>query len=792
MALSNIIQQYGLDSNRFRMTDNGGVGLIKPQGYENRPTDLILPSQYFTSGMYNSDMKQYGHIYGPGGIFNAMNGDTGVIDPQFDFDPTTGALNTGYHGQNNLNDILDREDSYNSIDNTPTFRDPNQVVGSVADQLGMQYNAYKNLLNGTNTTTDFSHIPSQLGTDVMNALANGNYTSLFSGDEVPKQQGWLTGDGRIHVADSNSGMNLYYNKDGSFEHLEPMAKDFGPLKGLAAVAGSALSFGALGALAAGGSIGLGSGIGLASLVPKQILPDAMQSQGISASQLGLGGSKSSNGASMANVLPSFGGLSSLIGSLGNIGKTSTIDESGAFGGGSGGFDLEGLLNGIGGGLGNLGNALGGANGLLNLGGGLLGAQQQGNAADRMMDFLNNQQKTMQDQTAGAQQKFMDFLNGQQNNLSQLGNQARDSILSTLGIERQADANLAQQGQQNTLNTLNQQQNQIGQLGAQGRDSIMNWLAGQQANINNLYNPGTPEANLMQQEMERKDAAAGRNSQYGVRATDLAGKLAGIKGDLNTRFATGVAGTVGNAQSLPANLLNNFATSTASTMNNANQAVANNVSNFDANTAGQMANANNLPVNTLSQFAQSAIPSLNNSLNQSGSNTLNFTTGTSKALSDALTLRANRFNSLLSGAADTIRRQQGTGGSGGTGGSSGAGGSGGLGSIVNSVGGLSKLFGDTFGGIAANGPSLTGMIPSDILPGQGFNFGAPILDSNGIGSIGNSGIQFGSGVGGFGSSLDQFIGGGGSDLDSMLNNVGFDPSSFGDSIPNVSDVFDWFL
>lgn len=43
-------------------------------------------------------------------------------------------------------------------------------------------------------------------------------------------------------------------------------------------------------------------------------------------------------------------------------------------------------------------------------------------------------------------------------------------------------------------------------------------------LNGMYNPGTPEANLMQSQMDAKDAAAGRNSQYGVRAMNLAGTL----------------------------------------------------------------------------------------------------------------------------------------------------------------------------------------------------------------------------------------------------------------------------
>jgi hypothetical protein len=46
-----------------------------------------------------------------------------------------------------------------------------------------------------------------------------------------------------------------------------------------------------------------------------------------------------------------------------------------------------------------------------------------------------------------------------------------------------------------------------------------------ADILNTYAPGSPEYNLLKQEMDRKDAAAGRNSQYGTRANEFAGKIA---------------------------------------------------------------------------------------------------------------------------------------------------------------------------------------------------------------------------------------------------------------------------
>ena len=49
-----------------------------------------------------------------------------------------------------------------------------------------------------------------------------------------------------------------------------------------------------------------------------------------------------------------------------------------------------------------------------------------------------------------------------------------------------------------------------------------------ADIMNTYTPGSPEYNLLAQQMARKDAAAGRNSQYGTRANDLAATIAKLR------------------------------------------------------------------------------------------------------------------------------------------------------------------------------------------------------------------------------------------------------------------------
>lgn len=60
-----------------------------------------------------------------------------------------------------------------------------------------------------------------------------------------------------------------------------------------------------------------------------------------------------------------------------------------------------------------------------------------------------------------------------------------------------------------------------------------------ADILNTYQPGSAEYNLLKQEMDRKDAAAGRNSQYGTRANEFAANIA--------RFRTGALGNLSTGQ-----------------------------------------------------------------------------------------------------------------------------------------------------------------------------------------------------------------------------------------------------
>lgn len=625
--------------------------------------------------------------------------------------------------------------------NTYSQNDQGQVTGwspSEASRRGLIDQAYTNQQSGNNSTTsfaDFGRPPQQLGNDVISALAASGLWTPPGTDPSSKNpfiQANRLDDGSIMVADPRGGdgrnPNYYYDSTGKFQKTGIGSKIMSGAQGILSVAGAAAGFGALGAMAGGGALTLPQAAGAASLVPKNIAPDVLGSSP-NIQQPSFGQSTMPNGFSS-----SLGGLSNLFSgnqSGGNmaLGDGGTPPNPFATGQGGGFQDmLSGLFGGNSGGLGSLISSMGGLGNIgANLLPGVVGANQKNQAGQAMIDFLNQQQSKMDSSTANAQGSFMDFLKGQQSNLSGLANQARDS----------------------TLGTLQGQQTQIGQQANQSRDATMQWLAGQQANINNMYNPGTPEANMMQQEMDRKDAAAGRNSQYGVRSTDLAAKLATLKGNLNTQFATGVANTVGQANNLPANLLNQFATGTS----------------------GALGAANNLPVNAASQFADASVGPVNNSLNQGASNTLNFTTGTSKALADALGVRSGAFNSLLSGigALNESNQQARQGGSPtGSGGGIPPGLGQAAGAIGSNFGSLSDLFNRTFGNNASD--SLTGGLGS-VPFGQGFNFSNPILDSNGVGSLGSVGGT-GIGFGNFGSGLDQFSG----------------SPAFSD----LSDISDWFL
>lgn len=82
--------------------------------------------------------------------------------------------------------------------------------------------------------------------------------------------------------------------------------------------------------------------------------------------------------------------------------------------------------------------------------------------------------------------------------------------------------------------------------------MLDWLNSQQAKIDNLYAPNSPEYNALFDQLSRQDAASGRNSQYGPRSVDLAARIAEIKARNTANLTTGIGNTYAAALNNKAN------------------------------------------------------------------------------------------------------------------------------------------------------------------------------------------------------------------------------------------------
>lgn len=71
-------------------------------------------------------------------------------------------------------------------------------------------------------------------------------------------------------------------------------------------------------------------------------------------------------------------------------------------------------------------------------------------------------------------------------------------------------------------------------------AMRDWLMSQQNKMDNYMKPDSPEWNAMWEAMSRKDAAAGRNSQYGPRTADFLAKVAEAKAANTRQFTTGTS------------------------------------------------------------------------------------------------------------------------------------------------------------------------------------------------------------------------------------------------------------
>lgn len=90
-----------------------------------------------------------------------------------------------------------------------------------------------------------------------------------------------------------------------------------------------------------------------------------------------------------------------------------------------------------------------------------------------------------------------------------------------------------------------QQNKAGQ-------TMIDWLGSQQNKMEGYMSPNSPEWQSMWDQMSRKDAAAGRNSQYGPRTADFLANVAKAKAGNTLNFTTGTSRGLADALTQRAN------------------------------------------------------------------------------------------------------------------------------------------------------------------------------------------------------------------------------------------------
>lgn len=167
---------------------------------------------------------------------------------------------------------------------------------------------------------------------------------------------------------------------------------------------------------------------------------------------------------------------------------------------------------------NLSSVISGGAGLY---GGIKGAQTAG--------AVNNQVQSGLGQNQAALQGQIDALNGQINTNRQ---QAQDMYQRSL-----TDVTSQNQGLQGNIDT-------------------------QTANLNALSDPNSPYMQMARQAIERKDAASGRNSQWGDREVQLAGTLADYVGKYAPGLQQSITGARGQISSNNQGLANLYSQANA--------------------------------------------------------------------------------------------------------------------------------------------------------------------------------------------------------------------------------------
>lgn len=374
---------------------------------------------------------------------------------------------------------------------------------------------------------------------------NGNFQfQIYNGNSNKTDAGVYS-----HLVTKDTAGNTVYNnvENKSSVFLDKIA----PLLVIAAAtagAGSAGVFGAAGAGAGGGAAAVGGGVGtsIAPLTAAEVAAGGAAASGVTAGV---------TGAELAAAGGGFAGLGGAGAALGSgaaaAGEAAlpaltqapiTITGQAVAGGGS---SLTGLGASTAAGVGTAGSALSSLsptnfNNLSNyvqandLGGGLDGDYTSSGLGNSSLDKVS----VAGGGTVGSGalnasgSGLLDQLKNLTTGNSTVDNTIKNQIIKagTGALTGSGGSGSSSGGTGGGLGGLLGGNGDIGGLIRSLYDLYANKKASDQISpaldkLNHLYEVGTPEANQLQKELDARDAAAGRRSQYGTRAVELRAKLA---------------------------------------------------------------------------------------------------------------------------------------------------------------------------------------------------------------------------------------------------------------------------
>lgn len=190
--------------------------------------------------------------------------------------------------------------------------------------------------------------------------------------------------------------------------------------------------------------------------------------------------------------------------------------------------------------------------------------QVGSLLGQQQGLLNNQAGMYTNQINNVNKSHNDLYNLQSGlTLGNIGN-LQNQVNNNQGLQNTALNAIGEQ-RQGLQGMMGNWQNQINNSGAQGqhwfnagidalgqqRDGLQGDIDKYQQNLSNYTDPNSALMQMTRQAIERKDAAAGRRSQWGDREV----QLAGVMMDNYGKYAPGLQQQIGNARGQMTNDLN---------------------------------------------------------------------------------------------------------------------------------------------------------------------------------------------------------------------------------------------